>query len=92
MTEKIGIKDTKEAMIGCLEMGLLIYHVSKDGLQFSDPIDILRALSSDPRFLEAAKGLTNIKKEVSDLDPKEITELVKVFVSYIPKYIDEISS
>lgn len=91
MSEKIGVKELNEAMVGSLEMGLLIFSLAKDGFQITDPIEAIKAFNSNPKFAAALLGIKEISKEANDLDITEISELAKTFLDYLPLYVKALS-
>ncbi len=82
-----GIKETKEMIEGLLELTVLLAEVFKDGMQASDFLQIMVSLQSDPRFLEAVKGIQKIPAEVIDINLDESYELLGAVLPYIKKLI-----
>lgn len=87
----VGIKETKEALIGVNEVAVLIASKFKDGVQFGDFAAFWEAFKNDAEFkakMEAAyNGYQAIPEEVKDLDVGEGLELAMVQIQYIPKLL-----
>ena len=87
------IKETREALVGVLELSLYLTTRFKDGIDFGDAVDIWNKLSADDDFTAKLKaaydGYDGIKAETKDLDASEITELIIVSATYIPKFIEQ---
>lgn len=90
--EVLGIKETKEALIGVNELAIEIVKHAKDGIQASDAVAILDDFKNNPELkaaLEAAiENIKGVPAEVSDMSLKEGIELAIVQVSYAPKIIE----
>lgn len=88
----VGVKDTKEAMIGINELSLTLAKTFADGIQFTDVMDLWKKLSEDTAFkdqlLAAYEGWSNISAEVADIDATEALELVGIQMSYVPRYLE----
>jgi len=84
-------KETKEFIVGSLELSIIIMSLVKDGVQFSDVAGLIAKLQSDPQLQQKLQqGIEGVKKipgEVSDLDMLEVVDLVTVITQYIPKMI-----
>jgi len=87
----IGIKETKEALIGMNEFTLLLFKHLADGFDLTDPLDVWDELKSKPelmkKFKAAIDGYGKIPAEVADLDFEEGMELGNVQLSYVPKFV-----
>ena len=90
----VGIKETKEALVGVNEVALLLAKQLKDGAQFSDFISFYNDYVGNADFkakLQAAwEGYNAIPDEVKDLDLGEVIELASVEITYVPKIIAEL--
>jgi hypothetical protein len=95
MEEKLGIKETKEALIGINELAVAIAGALKDGLQVGDAAYLWAKLQSDPamsaKLMAAYEGASKIPAEVKDLDLGEGIELLSVQASYVPKLVAALS-
>jgi len=80
MSEKHGIKETREAIQALSEINRIIYSQLKDGFQWTDAANAVRDFLSNQEIREAFEGALKIKDEVGDLDSAEISELVMVGV------------
>lgn len=87
-----GIKETKEVVEGMLELSVLLAEVFKDGVQASDFLQIMMSLQSDPRFLEAIKGIQKIPAELVDIDLDESYELLGAVLPYMKKLVATLTS
>lgn len=92
MSEKLGIKETKEALVGVNELSLKLCEVFKDGAQISDVAELWDKLKNDPeassKLMAAYQGASQIPAEIKDLDLGEGAELAVVQISYVPKFIE----
>lgn len=90
----IGIKETKELLVGANELGLFVVLRAKDGVDFSDGVAFYEKLMSDPDFkakiVAAYEGYNAIPDEVKDLSVGEVAELAGVQITYLPKFIEAI--
>lgn len=82
---EVGIKETKELVIGSFELTLLIIRRLRDGFDFSDPIAIMMDIQKDPLYTEAIKGIKKVPTEARDYKLEEILELMGISVSYAQK-------
>jgi hypothetical protein len=87
----VGIKETKEALIGVNEVALHVATKLKDGAQFSDFLSFYNDYVNDADFkakLQAAwEGYNAIPDEVKDIDLGEVIDLASVEITYVPKII-----
>lgn len=92
MSEHIGVKETKEALIGINELSLCIAERLKDGVGVDDIMAIWEKLGNDPAFkqklADAIDGYSKIPAEVGDIDVNEGIELAGVQLNYLPKYFE----
>lgn len=79
--QKIGIKETKEALEGLNQLALLVIGQAKDGIQVGDAVAVVEKLLLDPEFkaklIDAVNGVSHVPAELKDLDVQEIFELGK---------------
>lgn len=91
-TEKLTIKETKEALIGVNKLSILMMKRLKDGVGIDDAFAVYEKLKSDAEFrqalVDAYQGIEKVPAEVKDIDLSEAVELVSVQVSYIPKMVE----
>lgn len=87
----VGIKETKEALIGLNEAGVLMCERFRDGVQGEDFEAFWERMNNDEEFkgkMKAAyENAKAIPAEIKDIDWMEGGELAMVQVSYVPKYI-----
>jgi len=73
---ELKLKETKEFVKGCIDLGKVISSEMQDGFQSSDLISIARKLAVDVKFREtiweAVKGLQNIPEELRQENPADI--------------------
>ena len=88
----VGVAETKEALVGFNEVGLVMAEILKDGVSFDDAIAFYNKLIADEKMKEVImKAYDNyqaIPDEVKDIDLGEGMELADVQLDYIPKYLD----
>ncbi len=88
----VGVKETKEALVGVNEVAVLVAMKFKDGVQFGDFAAFWEAFKNDAEFkakMEAAyNNFQAIPEEVKDLDVMEGMELAMVQISYVPKLVE----
>ena len=90
MAEK-GIVQTKEALIGIMEISVILAEILKDGAQTSDLITFWQKFQEDvvvkKRLMMAFSDIANVPQEVSDLDVAEVIELVSAMLPYVTKLV-----
>jgi len=90
----VGVKETKEALVGVNEIALHVARRLKDGVQFSDFLGFYSDFTGDADFkakLEAAwNNYQAIPEEVKDLSLAEVIELASVEIEYVPKIVAEL--
>lgn len=78
--EKLGIKETKDALEALNKISLLLIKHLKDGAQLKDALEMATEVMAGAELktavAEAFKGITAIPSELKDLDSGEIFELV----------------
>ena len=94
MSEKVGVKETKELLEA---VNILVVHLIrefKDGIQLGDFLELYSKLISDDEFKEkmvqAYLGVSAIPAELEDIDVREIIELSSYQLSFLPEIIDVI--
>lgn len=91
-TKPMGVKDTKEAMIGINELALTLARIFSDGVQFQDFMELWRKVGEDETFkaqlMAAYEGWGNIPDELADIDVQESLEIIGVQLSYVPKLLE----
>lgn len=97
MSQKQGIKETKEAMIGVLVLATLLSKHLKDGFQLGkDATAIWLEIQSNDelknQFVAAYEGYNMIDDELKDIDLKESFELVAAAGPEIQKLIEQLRS
>lgn len=87
----VGIKETKELVIGLNELALALIPILKDGVQISDAMDIYAKISADQNFrsavLNAIDKIGQVPAETSELDLNEAIELASVQLGFLPKIV-----
>jgi hypothetical protein len=79
-TEKVGIVETKEFILGAIKLGKFVAVQAKNGLDWTDALALGKKLAEDAEFrgalLAAVIGVQNIPAEVKDLKWDEGVEIV----------------
>lgn len=92
----LGIKETREAVEGGLELLIAIFEELSDGIQVTDAIAIFSKLQSNAKLrdalVKAAKDIHKAPAEIKDLDMDEAIALSMVLLPYIPKMIAALSN
>lgn len=82
MAEKVGIKETKEAILAITILGAFVAERAKDGFKLDDLTALVSKFVLDADFkakLEAGvNGLDKVGGELKDLDIAEIVELLTI--------------
>lgn len=90
--EKIGIKESKEAIDAMMELTLILMLQFKDGVQIGDFTALWAKLSSDPivkaKMMAAYENYKAIPKELGDIDAAEGVDMSILVLSYVPKIIE----
>lgn len=86
-----GIKETREAIIGVVALGVYIVSRAKDGFNMDDAADFAQKLLLDKEFAEkiqaAVDGIDNVPGEIKDLNFVEVLQLASV----IPEIVNMLS-
>ena len=92
MSEVLGIKETNEALIGLMELTILLGGVLKDGAQATDVVTLYSSISTNEdlkaKFIAAYDNYKAIPAEIKDLSVVESVELSVQFLSYLPKVLE----
>ncbi len=95
MESKVGIKETKEALSGILELSLALTELLKDGAQVTDLSGLFLKFQTDANFkakLQAAVDkASSVPAEMKDLDMKEGIEIATDVLLFVPKFVDAFS-
>ena len=90
-TTEVGIKETKEAMVGVFTVACLLVERFKDGVGVDDGIAIWDKIKNDEAFkakiVAAYEGYGLIPSEVKDIDVTEGFELMGAMMPEILKLI-----
>lgn len=82
MPEVVGIKETKEALIGAMVLGVFVAARLKDGAQLDDALALGQKFVGDAEFkakvMAAIEGIDKVPAEVKDISFAEILELAQV--------------
>lgn len=88
----VGIKETKEALIGINELSIFLAKRLKDGVGVDDLAAAIDLLKNDEAFKQkimlAIDNIKAIPEEMKDVDMNEGIELVMTQVAYLPKLVD----
>lgn len=79
--EQVGIKETKEAMIGLLKLSAVMAEVLKDGAQLTDAVALFAKFQGDEKFkaalMAAQENVAAVPAELKDLSIMEGVELIQ---------------
>lgn len=88
---QLGIKETKEALIGVNEVSLCLAEKFKDGVQVTDFTEFYAKVTSDADFKAKVQAAYDnykaIPEEMKDVDAGEGIELAVVQLDYAPKFL-----
>lgn len=85
--EKQDVGETREMLVGVMEMAVMMAELFKDGVDVGDFMEMFMRLRSDDRFVKAFQGMHEIPAEAADLSLEEGAELVGVVMPYVPKIV-----
>lgn len=87
----LGVKETKEALIGVNEVSLCLAEKFKDGVQVTDFTEFYAKVTADEDFKSKVKAAYDnykaIPAEIKDVDAGEGIELAVVQLDYAPKFL-----
>lgn len=73
---KVSIKESKELLAAMGTASALIKKIAKDGINAADLVHLKSIADSLPELSEGFKGISEIPKELKDLDEAEVLELL----------------
>jgi hypothetical protein len=86
------VKETKEAILGALKLGVLLYSKFKDGAQVSDAAELFAKINGDEELknalVAAYNGADAIPSELKALDVKGALELGSALLVEVPKILE----
>jgi hypothetical protein len=89
---QVGVKETKEAIMGLIVLGAFVAERAKDGLKMDDVTAAIAKFMTDAEFkaqlTAAVDGIDKIPAEIKDMNLAEIFELAQV----IPQILDLLSA
>lgn len=85
--EAVGIKESKELIVGIMHIAALLGARLKDGVQIDDFPAFMDGVKEDKAIEEAFKGLGGIPAEMKDLSVGEGFELSVAVLAEVPKII-----
>lgn len=89
--KKVGIENTKEAIIAMNMLAMLMVDRFRDGVQVADAMAIWNKFRDDKEFHDALtlahEGISQVNAEILDLDPQEVMTLVGVQLMYVPQIL-----
>lgn len=88
MEEVKGVKELKEAIVGCFALGKVVAELAKDGIDFNDAVALAGKIAGDEvlkaKLVAAVQGIDQVPAEIKDLKFAEIIELAQV----LPEILD----
>lgn len=91
MAEVMGVKETKELLVGVNELSIELIKHFKDGIQVADALAIVDDFKTNPDLLAAIMAAKDniqaVPAEVKDLSLAEGIELALAQAAYVPKLI-----
>ena len=91
LAEKLGIKETKEAVDGVMQMAMVLVLVLKDGAQLGDIASVIEKISTDEimrqKMQAAMDGITKVPAEMGDCSALEGLELACQMGAYAPQLL-----
>lgn len=94
MSEEKGIKETKEVLVGFIELAALLAVEFKDGVQVQDAISIIAKIQSNPelqaKLIAAYNGIDQVPSEVSNLSLAEAISIVPEVIEAMKKLFDAV--
>lgn len=92
----VGIKETKEVLLGVNELAIVLIKLLKDGVQLDDAMALYAKISSDEAFrgavLNAVDKIAQVPSEIGELDIAEGIELASLQLSFVPKIADALKA
>jgi hypothetical protein len=83
-----GVQETKELLVAAIRAGLFTIKLTKDGLDLSDGVAVIKALA-DEEFrkviVDGAVGIEKVPAELKDIDAAEAVELLTLLLAEIKK-------
>ena len=95
--EKLGVKETKELLVGVIDVSVLLIKHLKDGVQLGkDASAVLAEVASNEvlkaSLLSAVEGISKVPAEVKDVDLLEGGELAVLVASKIKDILAALKS
>jgi hypothetical protein len=85
-------KELSEAIVGALELAIILTTHLKDGFQFDDLSKLFAQLFNDQEVkskLDAAfSGYAKISEETKLMEVQDYVAIASIFLNYLPKFID----
>ena len=97
MSNEIGVKETKEALLGLLKILPILLKQFKDGVQVAEDASalyekIVKNEEIKAAILEAYDGYDKVPEEVKDISILEFFQLVGAVTPEVIKIIEEIKA
>jgi hypothetical protein len=86
------VVQVKEALVGVLALVVEIIKLSKDGLQGSDVVELIKELMDNPVYVDAIKGLGQVPTELGAIDLKSGLEIVTVLIDAVPAILEALKA
>lgn len=85
--EKVGVKETKEALLGLMALLSAMADSFKDGVQATDISIVIAKMTQEPlkgKILAAYNGIDQVPSEAKDL---ELMEVISLLPEVMPEFI-----
>lgn len=91
--EQVGVKETKEAMIALMALGLCVAGLAKDGVSMADAAALAAKMQGDAEFAAKLKagyeGLDQVPAEIKDMKLGEGLELAAAVIPELVKMLSK---
>ena len=92
--DRVGYKEIEEVLTALVEVSDVLIDLFKDGVQFSDFTKLWHRITEDEEFKHvlhrAYEGYKEIPREIEDLDTEEVLMLGSMFLSLLPKVLNNL--
>ena len=93
-TSKVGVTDTRQAVVGLMAVAVFLAKQFKDGVQFTDFVSFYTELTQNEEFKkkleDAWNGHQQISEEVKDIDAGEGLEILGDIAGHVPELVESL--